>query len=245
MTLSEPENYCAEDPTTHENDAPSSKDSENTLLEECGNTFSIHDSIFAGKLEEGTRQDLIEDVMWDYRAFYGDDLSWERYTDSYKNVAYRLVGNIERYEVDSLVYPIMFLYRHYLELQLKSLLRNLYLFHGLQWNPQKTHDLVKLWHEVRQLMEKICPQDTEDNKHIEARIKEFNQIDPKSLAFRYPEDTDGNPSFESVPQQYRGYINLFQVRRIVQAMQDRLCGMNEYLCVTLQEASYWIPPSQE
>ena len=234
MTFSERENYCAEDPTTHEHDAPSSKDSENTLLEECGNTFSIHDSIFAGKLEEGTRQALIEDVMWDYRAFYGDDLSWERYTDSYKNVADRLVKWYgEEHREDSLVYPIMFLYRHYLELQLKSLLRKLFLFHGLQCSYPQTHKLDDLWCTVRQLMEEICPQDTEDNKHIEARIKEFSQIDPDSESFRYP-DRKRNPRFENVPKQDRDYINLFQVRRIVQAMQDRLRCMDEFLYVMLQ-----------
>lgn len=263
MTLSEPENYCTEDPTTHENDAPSIKDSENTLLEECGNTFSIHDSIFAGKLEEGTRQASIEEAMCG--SFYGDDPSWEGYTDSYRDAADHLVERIERCELDSLVYPIMFLYRHYLELQLKSLLRNFYLLHSLQCSyplketlqhlclfhgiqcrcPQKKHNLVELWDRVRPLIEEMYLQDTEDNKHIEARIKEFNQIDPKSLAFRYPEDTDGNPSFESVPQQYRGYINLFRVRGIVEDMHERLRGMNEYLCVTLQEAAYWIPPSRE
>lgn len=242
MTLSERENYCTEDPTTHEHDAQSSKDSENTLLEECGNVFGIRDSIFAGKLEEGTQQAMIEEAMCG--SFYRDDPSWEGYTGSYKDAADRLVESIERCELDSLVYPIMFLYRHYLELQLKSLLRNFYLLHGIQCScHQKTHDLVELWRRVRPRIEKMYPQDTEDNKHIEARIKEFNQIDPKSLAFRYPEDIGGNPSFESVPQQYRGYINLFRVRGIVEDMHERLRGMNEYLCVTLQEAAYWIPPS--
>lgn len=244
MTLSERENYCTEDPTTHEHDAPPSKDSENTLLEECGNVFSIQDPIFAEKLK-GTRQTLIEDVMWGYRAFYGDDLSWERYTDSYKNVADRLVEwYVEEYRVDSLVYPIMFLYRHHLELQLKSLLRNLYSFHGHQWNLQKTHDLVKLWHEVRPLMEEICLQDTEDNDHIEARIKEFSQIDPDSESFRYP-DRKSNPRFEHVPKKYREYINLFQVKCIVQSMQDRLRGMDEFLHVMLQIQPARFPPSRE
>lgn len=246
MTFSERENYCAEDPTTHEHNAPSSKDSENTLLEECGNTFSIHDSIFAGKLEEGTRQALTEEKMWCYRASYRDDPIWENYAGSYKDAADHLVGNIERYEVDSLVYPIMFLYRHHLELQLKSLLRNFYLLHGIQCScHQKTHDLVELWHRVRPRIEKMYPQDTEDNDHIEARIKEFDLIDTKSFAFRYPKDKKGNPSFESVPKRCRDYdyINLFQVRCIVEDMHKKLDGTNEHLCVRLQEAAYWIPPS--
>lgn len=246
MILSERENYCTEDPTTHEHDAPSSKDSENTLREECGNVFSIRDSIFVGKLKEETLQSLTEEKMWCYRASYRDDPIWENYAGSYKDAADHLVGNIERYEVDSLVYPIMFLYRHHLELQLKSLLRNLCLFHGLERTfPKKKHDLVELWCRVRPLMEEICPQDTEDNDHIEARIKEFSQIDPVSESFRYPEDKGKKPSFQSVPKQYRGYINLFQVRCIVEDMHEKLDGTNEYLCVRLQEAGLWIPPSQK
>ena len=212
---------------------------ENTISEEFAKCFSICDSIFADNLKEGTNQAFVEGVtemMWRDRAFYSNDPEWIRYVDGYKDAADRLV---ERHEADFLVYPTMYLYRQYLELQLKSLLRRLYLYHGIQSSYPKTHDLDELWRIARPLIEKKYPQDAADNDHIGARIEEFNRIDPSSLAFRYPEDKKGRPSFEDVPKQgYHGTINLSQVKYIVGDMHKKLRGTDEDLCVMLQHNDY-------
>lgn len=214
---------------------------ENTISEEFANVFSICDSIFAENLKEETNQALVEeatDVMWRDRAFYMDDPEWIRYVDGYKDAADRLV---EKHEADFLVYPTMYLYRQYLELQLKSLLRKLYLYHGIQCSYPKTHDLEELWRRARplieELMEEVCPQETTDqNDCIEKRIEEFNLLDPDSSAFRFPEDRERRPSFEDVPKQgYHGMINLSQVKYIVGDMHEKLRGTDEYLCVMLQQ----------
>lgn len=212
---------------------------ENTISEEFAKCFSICDSIFVENLKKGTNQAFVEDVTevtWRDRAFYMDDPEWIRYVDGYKDAADRLV---EIHEADFLVYPTMYLYRQYLELQLKSLLRKLYLYHGIQCSYPKTHDLEELWRRARPLIEKIYPQDADDNDHIGARIEEFNRIDPSSFAFRYPEDQKGRPSFEDVPKQGRyGMINLSQVKYIVGDMHKKLRGTDEYLYDMLQQNDY-------
>lgn len=89
---------------------------------------------------------------------------------------------------NSLIYPIIYNYRHFLELRLKELILmgNEYIENDDDFPDQ--HSLTKLWNIYRN---KLLPQidttieiDTLDN--VEKLINEFNTIDPKSMSFRYP-----------------------------------------------------------
>lgn len=128
---------------------------------------------------------------------------WDSYAMAYKIAADRLVDDQQRGPISELyqVFPIMFLYRHYLELKLKEILRVL-----LDWDGRRhdqiphIHELPKLWKEVRHLLEKFDNGMTEHSgdacleegaaiyNAIEKRVKEFDDIDPGSFNFRYPED---------------------------------------------------------
>ena len=85
-------------------------------------------------------------------------VDWDGYAMAYKIAADRLVDGLQRGPISELyqVFPIMFLYRHYLEIRLKEILRIL-----RDWDGRRdaqiphTHDLPKLWKEVRQLLEKF------------------------------------------------------------------------------------------
>ncbi|MGO8943323.1 MAG: hypothetical protein ACLQJ7_06580 [Syntrophobacteraceae bacterium] len=112
---------------------------------------------------------------------------WYFFLNGYKNAADFLVTHaIEEGAGDprKLLYPIMFLYRHYLELALKSLIREHKTFPPI-------HELDKLWGICLSLLGEISPgaSDNDEIQHTTRLIEEFCKVDPKSaLAFRYPDD---------------------------------------------------------
>lgn len=139
------------------------------------------------------------------------------YAAGYREAASVLVGHIEsrRRHQDALVYPILFLYRQYLELKLKSLIRDV---RGLLENPGRvpqTHKIDELWNTCRPLLLEIEPKGDKELQRIDALITEFSRIDPTSTAFRYPEDRSGGASLPGVSR-----INLRHVRDLMEDGAD-------------------------
>ena len=98
-------------------------------------------------------------------------------------------------------YPVVFLYRHALELALKNILikpARLIAFTGVENLQAKLcpiHDLVKLSNSAAVLLRGLFPRDTELKKVIHNMLgiaAEFADVDPGSFAYRYPVDKNGN-----------------------------------------------------
>lgn len=126
---------------------------------------------------------------------------WYRYASAYKEAADRFVELLreddDTYERNMFGPPMMFLYRHSIELHLKSLL----LAAGqLLDDPQTVppeHYLWKLWVRVRKLILRVADSGEDEwVRRADQIIKEFDQLDPTSFAFRYPTARDGKPSLE-------------------------------------------------
>lgn len=94
---------------------------------------------------------------------------------------------------DSLVYPIMFSYRHYLELTLKRLIVDARSLLGHSGKYPTGHNLLSLWRECRPMLDEIFPDSNEPHAVIETNIKAFMEVDPKSTSYRYSVDKDGKP----------------------------------------------------
>ncbi len=130
--------------------------------------------------------------------------------------------------LDTLVYPIIFLYRQYIELQLKSLVKDgSILLDSPEYIP-KTHDIKKLWRQCRKILEKIYEEDSESLDEIEEIIFQLSDIDPYSQAFRYPEDKEGKNTLPGI-----GHINLKNIykimRKICSLLEGAETGISEYL----------------
>jgi hypothetical protein len=117
------------------------------------------------------------------------------YEEGYKRAADLLVRAAQSETApDRLLYPIVFLYRQYFELKLKSLLNCAPREDSSGSNKKPGHDLVQLWERVeRLLIPEVWPE--AKSKHVKAVAKcvqEFQRQDQGADAFRYPEDKSGS-----------------------------------------------------
>ena len=159
--------------------------------------------------------------------------NWILYIEGYKNAADHLVDcAVESYPAGMAVYPIVFLYRQYIELQLKDMLQMLYKYHTLPCRIPITHDLIQIWHKVRHLVERIDKSfwGIEHYDHIEARIREFALIDKGSFSFRYPLDAEGNLSLGNINEDIGGKaLNIFQMKCVINSIYEILRAQSETL----------------
>jgi hypothetical protein len=122
------------------------------------------------------------------------------YTEGYRRGALRLVEYVveNQREQDFLVYPIIFLYRHHIELALKRIiLRSPYLIERplteKEENHLKRHRLALLWQDLKSILSALCEVmggeklDTVDIEGIDSYIRQLSKLDSEtyqSSAFR-------------------------------------------------------------
>jgi len=104
---------------------------------------------------------------------------------------------------DYQAYPVVFLYRHALELSLKHIIYGgvkLAAFRrmdDINEQMKNNHDLVDLSRTAGKVLSLLFPNDVtlgRLNTTLAAVCKDWFQIDPRSDAYRYPIDTKGRPS---------------------------------------------------
>ncbi|MBX9660626.1 MAG: hypothetical protein K2X00_18885 [Nitrospiraceae bacterium] len=153
------------------------------------------------------------------------------YASGYKDAADVLVQHVEQRSSgqDSLVYPVLFLYRQYLELQIKDLILQGRRIKEISGDFPKHHHIGNLWEMCHKLLSEISPgESVVELREITRLIAEFSAVDPSSMAFRYPHDKDGNPSLPGIT-----HINLRNVRDVIGKISIILMGasaqLGEYL----------------
>ena len=159
------------------------------------------------------------------------NVKWSAYADGYKEAGDVLVEYVKenRFKADLLVYPVIFNYRHYLELRLKELIIKGRKLYDVEEALTTNHNLSWLWKECRTILERVWPEgDKTDLDKIESGINEFYGVDPTSYSFRYPVRKDGQ---ETIPD--LTYINLVhlsdKMNEIGELLDGASCGISEYL----------------
>jgi hypothetical protein len=143
---------------------------------------------------------------WRNRALlnFSHDVPWFAYSAGYKEAADRLVAGIVGglHGQDMLIFPIFFLYRHYLEVSIKEQIKECQQLLGIKppHKPRKHqysqaakgHDLAGLWAYLKGLIPGIYPglADTVLSE-IDRVVEAFHRHDGGGDAARYPEDLDG------------------------------------------------------
>jgi hypothetical protein len=171
---------------------------------------------------------------WWYNAIIKNDSEygnkWESYAVGYKLAADTLAKKVisECDNRDTLVFPIVFLYRHYFELRLKEIIQHGSTLIDEEVNVPKHHDLMILWTEVKKIIKKIWPESSDkDLAHISSIMIEFVNIDKLSDAFRYPVNKSGAPTLEGI-----NYINIFtfleNITPVANDLEGMACGISVY-----------------
>ena len=148
---------------------------------------------------------------------------------------------------NTLVYPIVFSYRHYLELRLKSILPklNFYITSNAAIDDEAIkkfvfdkHNLDALWGKIKYLKGQLSSNDHRcffDPKleidKVDRVIKEITAIDKESFAFRYAYDKSGNPSIPEEIQNINveNFIEkMDEVAKILEAIDNMIAIGNDY-----------------
>lgn len=180
------------------------------------------DKLFRGDLRD-----------WKYNAYLrnGDEYA---YREGYRRGAQCLVqavGETER-DQDFLVYPIIFLYRHHIELALKRIIRQApYLIERpltkLESDHLNQHRLDWLWHDFKPMAAAISRAagwdelPTEDVEGIDDYIHQLYEVDPRSDSLRYAHSKKGDPS---LPKELT-YINLRHFGGLMERLANYLDGL--------------------
>ncbi len=87
-----------------------------------------------------------------------------------------------------MIYPLIFTYRHFVEIRLKELIIMGYRYLDEAKDFHDEHSLMKLWNVYRkEIIEKITDDiPKEDLDNVQRIIAQFADEDPDSMSFRYP-----------------------------------------------------------
>jgi len=134
------------------------------------------------------------------------------YTEGYRRGAEQLVQHVlsDGAELNFLVYPIIFLYRHHLELALKRILHRTPQLLGRNRTKKENerlwrgHNLDALWGDLRPLLNEVysamawTEPEAADVEGIDDCMGQLSKVDPQSYSFRYPFSTSGDPVLENL-----------------------------------------------
>lgn len=161
------------------------------------------------------------------------DEGFSVYSQAYKDAADILVEHTkkDKTSINFLVYPILFLYRHYIELALKELIYVASQYLEKEQSAFNSHDLIFLWNKAKKLISElnidIIDISEDDIKAVENQIKQFNELDKSSMTFRYPVDKKGD-----VFKNLSDYINVENIKEILDGLYawfyGLVCVIGEY-----------------
>jgi len=139
-----------------------------------------------------------------------------------------LVEEAERESVDRdfLVYPILFVYRHGLELAIKWTIEQYGRYVDVYLDHQNlNHNLWQLWGLCKQVIVGVGDNDEDDDlSAVEQVVKDFHDLDKNAMAFRYSRNKDGTTiMLPNTP------IDLGNIQRVMEAVDHFFSGVDGQL----------------
>lgn len=169
------------------------------------------------------------------------DLAWQRKDLTGRLMGYRRAADV-LYESmteststgdrDTVTYPYGMIWRHWLELQLKSLLIDLRAMTGTPTPKKAHHRIDTLWAEVRGLMAQVLGSEDDAAADVHRVIAELATIDPDGQGFRYDADTRGTPTLTVA-----GQLNLREFHKAMSGIANYLAGSVDMLDAHRQTAA--------
>jgi hypothetical protein len=113
-------------------------------------------------------------------------------------------NDVKQPHPDGLFMPIIYLYRHSLELALKNIIHYMYYAKRLPELPDKElgkHDLILLWNIVRPVLcDTWSKEDRSPVNNTQALIEDFQKIDKLGQNFRYSYQKNGKRTSDKYPE---------------------------------------------
>lgn len=145
-------------------------------------------------------------------------------------------------KIDSFIYPVIFNFRHYLEIIIKDTLRYYRLINNEVLNDQigfkNTHSLKTLWSELKPYLEQTYSAEVnlkDDLLAVEQLIDEIEEKDKGSFSFRYP--YEGSKKIET-PVQFTlpsMTIEIENLKLVMKKLSNFFEGINHHAAVILDQ----------
>lgn len=169
---------------------------------------------------------------------------WDLYAIGYKYAADRIIDNAfqDQYHIgieygrpfhksDVLVWPVVFLYRQYLELRLKSINIRASTLTKIEDNSEvpsqeemdfiATHDLLTSWKICKKLLEDRIEDKTELDV-MEEYINQYSKMDIQSFTFRYPVNKSDKKPWEYKIRQFSLEILRDRMKNIFDFLEEQM-----------------------
>lgn len=179
---------------------------------------------------------------WDTSAgFASHQLSRDAYIwDGYMTAGAALIDETERRPVDrdTLIYPILFNYRHGLEAAMKWTIEQYGSLANTWLDPDdRNHDLWALWKLCKKIFTVAAEANSAEDEAVqvvEQVVKDFQQIDKSGTAFRYSKNKNGASIMLPANR-----IDLGNVQRVMEAVDNFFKGSDGWLDSLAAEPDYY------
>jgi hypothetical protein len=158
------------------------------------------------------------------------------------------------YETNVLLYPILYLYRHTVELHLKRVIPVAAKLVDSPLKPEEqtlllgkkaTHRLDELWAMFEPRLEIMrrneqCEISDEEAKGIRSYIQQLSKTDEASVCFRYASSKDGRPHLDNLK-----HINIVRITQMLERLATRLEGFDEMIHQQHDAKYEWLWEAQQ
>ena len=180
------------------------------------------------------------------RGFTDD--KWGTYDEGYRQACDVLLDHVlkkgGKAQRNFIVYPILYLYRHYIELLLKEIIKDGYKLFNIEDNLPCHHRLCDLWTKCWKIIDMTWPpkalQSKNDLNQVKRLIIEFSKQDLMSDAFRYPMDKKDKPTLEKLQNvDLENFKNV--VGRLCFALESLSNGISASLSISQDHQNGFFP----
>lgn len=160
-------------------------------------------------------------------------VSYESYISGYLRAADTVIDSASHSQeyVDDLFFPVALLYRHFIELSLKRLIRTMNSECLCNYDEVVLgkHNLGHLWNIIKQaIVASGLDEDAGQIVIVDGIIRQFDQFDTNGQAFRYPSGKKGERHLALLPKS----IDLANLQRSVRIVADYIEQVHIALDVT-------------
>ncbi|MFI4881578.1 MAG: hypothetical protein ACIAQU_03220 [Phycisphaerales bacterium JB064] len=178
---------------------------------------------------------------WKLNACIGkqlpDDIADYTYADGYRKAAELIAMYVDQAQinVDTLVYPFVFNWRHHFELVLKHMVQLAAELHDEEPGDLAGHHLVPLWQRLKPYILKRWPNaGTEVPDRCEELVRALDRLDQSGQTFRYSANRQGKRHLEEEMR-----LNIADFNLVAASLANFFSGILTQFDVDLDQKRAW------